>query len=350
MKTPYIIFSKSQLEQNYKTLASALSQLFPNFKICYSIKTNSFSQVIQTLRQSGSSFEAASLNELKLLTNNDFSVFNSPCKTPLEIRKAVQLSSIINIDSMSELKKIIKISKKLEIPIKLGLRISFSDSKFGISPDKFSEAIEILKQNNLSLVCISSHPGTQSSLNEYKKYLSDMKNFLSSIPESVSNQLKFINLGGGFPDKQQLKNLNLEIEYYLESISNTLNQFLKNKTLIIEPGRYLVSNTFTLYTKVHYIKENFSKTYAILDAGINILPKISLSQFIIKKVQAENTKQKNAPSTNYLLAGPLLFNNDIIGKFQGSLSEDDILKIENIGAYCYNLAWSVSYKKPKIVE
>jgi diaminopimelate decarboxylase len=49
------------------------------------------------------------------------------------------------------------------------------------------------------------------------------------------------------------------------------------------------------------------------------------------------------------LAGPLLFSNDTLGLFQGSLEEGDILKVENVGAYCYSLAWEISYKKPKIV-
>ena len=32
----------------------------------------------------------------------------------------------------------------------------------------------------------------------------------------------------------------------------------------------------------------------------------------------------------------------------GKLEEGDLIKVENIGAYCYNLAWEITYKKPKI--
>ena len=59
--------------------------------------------------------------------------------------------------------------------------------------------------------------------------------------------------------------------------------------------------------------------------------------------------KKNKKKEEYTLAGPLLFNNDLLGRYFGNLKEGDLIKIENVGAYCYNLAWEISYSKPKVL-
>ena len=192
--------------------------------------------------------------------------------------------------------------------------------------------------------------------------------------------LEFIDISGGFPDNFQLKNLSVTLEDFFK-ITNKLKKF--NLTIIFEPGRFLVSDSFDLITKVNVIKQNFRKNYAILDVGINVLSKITLANYRFSKVEnigninniyenrggGQTIEIKNQSSkrslrsllledTNiddknskeeYVLAGPLLFKNDILGRFFGNLKEGDLIKIENVGAYCYNLAWEISYKKPKIL-
>ena len=59
----------------------------------------------------------------------------------------------------------------------------------------------------------------------------------------------------------------------------------------------------------------------------------------------ENNKESKK---EYILAGPLLFGNDIVGRFNGILNEGDLIGVGNVGAYCFNLAWEISYRKPKV--
>jgi len=148
-------------------------------------------------------------------------------------------------------------------------------------------------------------------------------------------------LGGGFPDKIQLKNLNVSLEDYFKLISEFKKFKLK---IILEPGRCLVSDSFDLITKVNVVKNKNSENYAIIDVGINLLSKISMSQYKFEKIEGKSEGEKK----HYILAGPLLFGNDVLGKFIGILKEGDIIKITNVGAYCYNLAWEISYKKPRV--
>ncbi|MEM4270964.1 MAG: alanine racemase [Candidatus Pacearchaeota archaeon] len=247
---------------------------------------------------------------------------------------------LINIDSKSELDKISKILKGK--PFKVGIRITTKDSKFGIQADKINEIINYAKSKNLKVICLHFHQGTQIGINYYEENLQKF----SDLIRNLNIPLEYIDLGGGFPDKPRLKDLGLKLENYFEVIKKYFYDF--DKTIILEPGRALVSDCFELLTCVKVIKENFGKNYAILDAGINLLPKITLSKYKFTKLQDGECKEVEKKK-EYILAGPLLFSNDILGKFYGILKEGDIIKVENVGAYCYNLAWEISYKKPKII-
>jgi len=340
-QTPYFIFKPKILTQNYLEFETLCQRHLKNFKICYSVKTNSSPEVIKTLNRLGSNYEVASLNEIKLVPKK-FVVFNGPCKIEEELRIAIKNKFLINVDSKSELEKIAAILKGK--PAEVSLRISLKDSKFGFDEAQLNSIIEYAKSGNIFITGIHFHSGTQVNLHEYKANLEKISIIVYFL-EKKGIKLKYIDIGGGFPDKIQLKNLNLSLENYLSAINQHLNKF--NVTIILEPGRNLVCDAFELITKVNVIKENFGRTYAILDVGINLLSKITLSAYKFTKINKQD-KEINKQKKEYILAGPLLFSNDILGKFIGNLKEGDLIKIENIGAYCYNLAWDLSYNKPKI--
>ncbi len=345
MKTPYFEFRAEKLKENYKEFEKLCSEHLKDFRIAYSVKTNTSDAVIETLIELGSNFEVASLEEINKVGKKHM-VFNGPCKTEEELKLAIKNKFLINIDSISEIDKINNILESKTHNV--GLRISLDESKFGIPAEELKEAINYTKSKELNIICLHYHPGTQQNLDKYKEKL---KRF-SEVVEQVKKQLpdlKFIDIGGGFPDKIQLKNIKASLEDYIKTIKQNFEKF--NISLILEPGRNLVADAFELITKVHAIKSNKSKTYAVLDVGINVLPRITLSTYEFSKI--EEKKFKKLPSSplkkEYILAGPLLFASDTMGKFIGILKESDLIKIGNVGAYCYNLAWEISYKKPQIL-
>lgn len=341
METPYFVFKEELLRHNYKEFEELCKKYISDHKIAYSIKTNSYSGVIRVLRSLGSGFEFASMNEIKMLPRIGFCVYNSPCKKDNELREAIRRKALINIDSKSEIQRVAKIMDGK--PIEVMLRVSFRDSKFGFDERELSDIIAHCLSRNLLIVGIHVHSGTQLSLPEYRSHL-DKISILNYFLLNQGIKLKYLDIGGGLPDKFQLKNLGVRLEDYFNEIKKYLGKF--NVTVILEPGRALVCDCFELITKVCVIKESFNKKYAILDAGINILSKITLSSYKFYKIGEPVSMKKE----EYYLAGPLLFSNDLLGKYYGSLNEGDLLKVKNVGAYCYNLAWEISYKKPRIVD
>ncbi|MEN9625751.1 MAG: Diaminopimelate decarboxylase [archaeon] len=344
--TPYFIFKPEILEKNFKNLDALCKKYLKKYIIAYSVKTNSFHALLEKLNKLGSSFEVASLNEIIYVENfGKKIIFNGPCKTKEELQKTIKNNMVINVDSRSEMEKIISLLKGK--PYQVGIRINLNESKFGFDESQLQDIIACAKDNLLKIRGLHFHPGTQQSLSDYEIFLSKVYEFLKRFFEMHAIHLDYIDLGGGFPDHHKLKNLGHTLEDYFQSIAQTIGRLKNNyDTIAIEPGRCLVADAFELITRINVIKERGDITYAILDAGINLLPKIALSQFTFSKIkQTKETKEK---SKEYVLAGPLLFNNDLLGKFHGNLKEGDRIKIENVGAYCYNLAWEISYKKPQI--
>jgi diaminopimelate decarboxylase len=344
IETPYFVFKQEQLEKNCKELKEICSKYLEKYEIAYSIKTNGFSKALEILSRNGINFEAASISEMNKIPIlfKGLKIFNGPAKKELELDIAIKRKFLINIDSISEIDKIKKIIGEEHLDV--CLRISIKDSKFGFSEKEILEIIKYAKINNLNIAGLHFHEGTQQNLNQYKDNLKEIEKTVKKLYD-FGFKLKYINLGGGLPDKTQLKNLNIKLEDYFKEIKDNLSKF--NSTIIIEPGRVIISDCFDLISKVIVLKKSFNKNYAILDAGINLLSKITLSQYKFSKLDNSDIANKN--KTEYFLAGPLLFSNDILGKYYGSLKEGDLIKIENVGAYCYNLAWEISYKKPKTI-
>jgi len=350
-ETPYFMFKPEVLGKNYLEFERLCERYLGNYVIAYSIKTNSFGGVINKLDEMGSNFEVASLHEI-IRTPEKAKVFNGNCKSEEELRIAIDRKFLINVDSKGEVDLISKILQGKELNI--GLRVSLNESKFGFEDDKLEGVIDYCKGKGLKVICLHFHVGTQKNLRNFQDNLRGAERIVRRILEKV--QLKYVDLGGGFPDKTQLKNLNVSLEDYFKLMVGFRKFGLK---IILEPGRCLVADAFELITKVCYLKENFGKNYAVLDAGINLLGKVTLARYEFSKMNSDGEGRvndgkgrvnhgKEEVKKEYILAGPLLFSNDTLGKYNGKLKEGDLLKVENVGAYCYNLAWEISYMKPKV--
>lgn len=322
--TPFFVLDSKKLSENAVQFSSTAKKYFPNHKLCYSVKTNSFLSVLKILYSNGFGFDIASKKELEAVSSfNCFKVFNSPAKSKEDIKTAVSQNCLIVADSFSELEKIPQGTE-------IGLRLNFSNNKFGFSSKQFPLALKKSKSLELKPVLLHSHPGTNVSLQKYKSFLQQLKRH--------SKDFQFIDFGGGFPC-----NSKLWAEYF-SLIKKVFGSSLKNKTIVLEPGRAIVEDAMYLVAKVVVVKELNGKNLAVLDAGINLLPKISLSGFEFITFSESGSKK------DFQLVGPLLFGNDVLATIKASLKENDLILVKNVGAYCLQLSWKISFKEPKVLE
>ena len=135
---PCYLYDKQQIVERCQILRSAM----PEERFLYSIKTNPFTPVVETVAKQGFGADAASANEVLLAAQAGIpggSIFYSaPGKTEQDIEKTWGRCTII-ADGFSELHLLERISTEKNKTIIVGVRVNpnFSMDSGAAAPSKF---------------------------------------------------------------------------------------------------------------------------------------------------------------------------------------------------------------------
>ena len=350
-QTPFYCYSKSRLNENIKNFNKNFEETKP--LICFSVKSNSNSKLLKIIKDNGLGADVVSLGELQKVLKVGFNpnkiVFSGVGKTIHELDFAVKKKILlINVESESELKNIIKLSKNKKSKVNIGIRLNPNvnaqtigkistgrmQDKFGLV---FKDAIKIINKyknsNSIKFKCLSVHIGSQILSNvPYQKMIRVVSSFL----EKVSVNFEFVDLGGGMGIDYASKKKTFDFKKLAEEIKKFS---MKNGCkIILEPGRSIIGNTAVLISKVIYIKENLNKDFIILDAGMNDLIRPAL--YNAKHMIIPASKSSKKSKKEYDFVGPICETSDRflkIKKFQ-KLNEGDIVILKDVGAYGYVLS------------
>ncbi len=349
-QTPFYCYSKSRLNENIKNFNKNFEKTKP--LICFSVKSNSNSKLLKIIKNNGLGADVVSLGELQKALKVGFKpskiVFSGVGKTMSELDFAIKKKILlINVESESELKNIISLSKNKKSLVNVGIRLNPNvnaqtigkistgrmQDKFGLA---FKDAIKIIDKyknsNSVRFKCLSVHIGSQILSNvPYQKMMRVVNSFL----EKVSVNFEYIDFGGGMGIDYANKK-----KFDFKKLALEINKFSKRNEckIILEPGRSIIGNTAVLISKVIYIKENLKKDFIILDAGMNdlIRPALYNAEHMIIPANKSNKKSKK----EYDFVGPICETSDRflkMKKFQ-KLNEGDIVILKDVGAYGYVLS------------
>jgi len=350
-QTPFYCYSKSRLNENIRNFNKTFEKTKP--LVCFSVKSNSNSKLLRIIKNNGLGADVVSIGELQKVLKVGFRpnkiVFSGVGKTINELNFAIKKKILlINVESESELKNIINLSKNKKSAVNVGIRLNPNvnaqtigkistgrmQDKFGLG---FRDAIKIIEKykdsNLIRFKCLSVHIGSQILSNvPYQKMIRVVNNFL----EKVSVNFEYIDFGGGMgidynSTKKTFDFKKLALEIYKFSKRNECK-------VILEPGRSIIGDTAVLISKVIYIKENPNKDFIILDAGMNdlIRPALYNAKHMIIPANKSSRKSKK----EYDFVGPICETSDRflkMKKFQ-KLNEGDIVILKDVGAYGYVLS------------
>ena len=312
------------------------------------MKANNNIKILKEISKLGLGADVVSRGELiaalKSKINPNKIVFSGVGKTYEEILFATQKKIfLINAESQSEIRTIVKVAKITKRRINIGIRLNpdvdaktikeittgKNSNKFGLSSSEVIKLINYCKNSKfLNLKCLSVHIGSQ--ITDYRPYIK-MVNVLSKLIKKSKHKFDYVDLGGGMGIKYEHKTKKLNYKKYEKKIQKFLKE---NKVKIIfEPGRSIIADTAILLTKIIYIKETKKKNFIILDSGMNdlIRPAIYGSKHQIIPFK------KNNIIVNKLhdLVGPICESTDkflSLKKYQ-KVKEKDLLAICDVGAY-----------------
>jgi diaminopimelate decarboxylase len=354
--TPTYVYDGDAISERY--LAFGKNLTVPHL-ICYAVKANSNIALLQLLAKLGSGFDIVSQGELERClhagADPEKIVFSGVAKSHKEIKVALQAGiGSFNIESLPELERINQIAKSMDKTANIALRVNpdvnvkthpyiatgLKEHKFGIALEHVSAIIKRLESyKHVKLKGIACHIGSQlNELGPYQDALQRLLNLASDI------DLEFIDLGGGMGISYESEDP-LNIERFCEMLNTSLKD--KSLKLILEPGRCIVGPAGVLLTKVEYIKEQNGKRFAIIDAGMNDLPRPSLYNAWHDIVPVN---KRNEPTQNYDVVGPVCESADVLGKQRKlSIQAGDLLTICDAGAYSQCMSSNYN-SRPKCCE
>ena len=364
--TPLLIIDHKKIRENYREFKKRL----PKVQVYYAIKANPEPEIIKTLYNEGSSFDVASISELRLVLDTltpllqrdsislpDFIwkkiIYANPVKSSDSLPELDIYKPLLTYDSLEEMKKI-----KFNCPnAGLLLRIKISDNgslvrfsnKFGIEPEKAAELIEETIKSGLIVEGISFHVGSQC--NNFENYIKALESIARIFREvelrgykigeegTRGDPIKQIDIGGGFPVRYNGD------EKLFSELARMLNKrfdklFLEeNVDILAEPGRFLVANAGTLITKVILAKHSTKISCYHIDDGIYHTFSAVMYDHFKPKLQAI----KDGEKTECYVFGPTCDGLDELSKNEyiyntskillPKLDEGDLIYQENIGAY-----------------
>ena len=287
--TPLYAYSTDIIRKKYLLLKANIPE---NIDIFYSIKANPNLSICSFINSIGAGAEISSSGELFAALKSGFSpkkiIFDGPGKTDEELKYAIKNGvNIINVESVSELKRINSIAKNQNKKVNVCLRINprlrletkilmgSGSQKFGIDEEKAGSVINFaLGLNNINLLGIHIYSGSQITSNsELLKNIENTIRIACEYSKKFNFPLKCINLGGGIGIPYD-KKLEVDIKKFGEGLSSIIKKKsilynLKDTKFILELGRYLTAEAGIYLTKVIDVKESRGRKYVIVDGGIN---------------------------------------------------------------------------------
>lgn len=363
--TPVYIYSKATILDHLHKIQTAYAAL--DTTICYSVKACGNINILRLLAQAGSGFDIVSGGELFRTRQAGADVrkivYAGVGKTDKEIREALDAGiAYFNIESEAELENLIALAKQAGKKTKAALRVNpdiaydthkhittgVKETKFGVDIERAQRVFAQYGKNGVVDLC-AIHVHLGSGGKTIDPYVNGVTKILPLI-DSLRKQghcIEAIDLGGGYGADYETDTVPSAADY-----ASGIVPLLKDKglKLILEPGKSIIANAAIMLTRTLYKKLGGSKTFVIVDAGMNDLIRPCLYEafhFIWPASVAEEfVPQKR--SKDYAAAGletadvvgPICEGTDYFAKDRPMppVVRGDLVAVFTAGAYGYTMA------------
>ncbi|MDR1943758.1 MAG: diaminopimelate decarboxylase, partial [Synergistaceae bacterium] len=218
-------------------------------------------------------------------------------------------------------------------------------SKFGLPPETVKEAVEICGAlDNVSLEGLHFHIGSQLMDNSAHLLALDvLLGLMKSLRDECGFVTRILDMGGGFGVRYTDNDSPQGISDFIGGMTGKVDAFCRSggmdmPSLVVEPGRWIVSEAgITLYT-VGSVKRAAGVTYVGVDGGYPDNPRPALYGAEYEAVLAN--KAGEPPSETVSIAGKCCETGDILihGIALPEARRGDILAVLCTGAYNHSMA------------
>jgi diaminopimelate decarboxylase len=349
--TPFYCYSTATLRRHYEVFAGAFADV--DALVCYAMKANSNQAVIKTLAALGAGADVVSGGELRRARSAgiapDKIMFSGIGKTADELALAVDEDILcVNVESEGELELLSAIATGKGRAARVSVRVNpdidarthakiatgKAENKFGIPiSDARSVYARAAELPGLQVTGVDMHIGSQiTELEPFDDAFALLSDFVRTL-RADGHRISHIDLGGGLGIPYREDN---EPPPHPDDYAAMVKRATRDLgcKLIFEPGRLIVGNAGILVTRVLYLKRGETKSFVIVDAGMNdlIRPTLYEAHHDVRPVR------ESAPGALRVVAdvvGPVCESGDFLALDRDMVSPQpgDLLAVMTAGAY-----------------
>lgn len=303
----------------------ALKAGFSPENIVYSGSNLSADEIAQLLNWGITTFNLDSISQLQVFCD----VYKSQKLTPQ--LHSLQTFSVIPEDLETRYISSLQSNNKIKLGFRLNLPEITGDSRIGVRPNQFIEAVEIASKANLKISGLHFYRGTGTNATKaFTQVINQVIETAKLLPD-----WQYLDFGGGFGYPYHHDGVAFDWESFGQEITNILLKLNRKIDLIIEPGRAAIAGCATLLAEVVSIKWQENKQIV----GVNTTV-ANLSVPSVHGGYREIISWKTGKSYLTDVCGNTTYSRDYLGKNcqLPKLEIGDIIAILDVGAYGYAMS------------
>lgn len=286
--TPFFAYDRALLDGRVDHLRSVL----PNgVELSYAMKANPMPAVVQHLSRLVDRIDVASGLEMHTALDTgvrpDRVSFAGPGKTAAEVRQAVAAGIIVEVESTTEIRRVIAAADELgltpDVAIRVnpdfgfkrsGMRMGGGSQQFGIDSEEVADVLREYRAAGMNILGFHVFAGSQNlNAGNIIEAQHSIVELIAGLAEHLPTPVRYVNLGGGFGIPYTVRDEPLDLNAVADGLHKLMQGAmateLPDATPVIELGRYLVGECGVYVTKVIDRKQSRGKTFLVVDGGMH---------------------------------------------------------------------------------
>lgn len=341
--TPCLVLDVDRVEQNYRTLL----QVLPLARVYYAVKANPAAPILERLVGLGSSFDAASFEEIEFCLAAGAAPaaisYGNTIKKVSAIRRAHAAGvTMFAFDSAEELEKLAQHAPGAKVYCRLLVENDGAEwplsRKFGTTVETARELMIRAGQMGLDPYGLSFHVGSQqTTTGSYETAIGRVGMLFTDLAQAGVT-LRMVNLGGGYPVRYRDEIPG--IDRFADAIMRAMTQHFGNNLpeILVEPGRFLVGDAGVVRAEVVLVCHKAAHDpvrWVYLDIGRFGGLAETEGEAIKYRIATEHD---GTPTGPVAIAGPTCDGADILYEKSNyrlplALRCGDVVQLESTGAY-----------------
>jgi diaminopimelate decarboxylase len=348
--TPLYVYDADSIKSQFDILNNAFSKDI-DVRIKYAAKALTNVNILRWMRKIGAGLDVVSIQEARIGMKAGYlpdEIMYTPNGVAFEeIEEAVNLGLMINLDSLSFLELFgqkygasvplcIRVNPHVEAGGNEKIKTGHAESKFGISIEQIQEVYRLVEKHQMKIAGVHVHTG--SDFGDVEVFLTVAEVIFGAA--SHFQHLKFLDFGSGFKVAYKAGDKVTDMKKLGEKMSQAFKKFCERYgrplELWFEPGKFLVSESGYLLSKVNVVKETPATTFIGVDSGLNhlIRPMMYGSYHEIYNVSNPSGELKEYSVVGYICETDTFG----WGRKISETQRGDIMVFKNAGAYGFSMS------------